>query len=350
VSEGFETIATARGRRSGLPMTIAVHSTALGPALGGVRIWSYPDAAAAGADARRLAESMTLKAAAAGLELGGGKGVIAAPGRPPQGALRRAALLDFGELVDSLEGRYITAEDVGSSAADMEVIAERTPHVVGRDASRGGGGDPSPSTALGVLAAARACAARSLGVRSLAGRRVAVVGVGHVGSSLAGMLAEEGAELLLTDIDRSRRALAEALGARWLEPEQILNAECEVLAPCALGGLIGPEAVAELRCRIVCGAANNVLAGAGTAELLERRGIVFAPDFIANAGGLIQVYAEHRRLDPAWARERVLAIERRVGEVLDAGAAEGLDAVTAARRLAYRRVERAREGTAVAAG
>jgi leucine dehydrogenase len=348
---GFEEVRLIRGARSGAAIAIAVHSTALGPALGGARIWSYPDTGAAVADAKRLARAMTLKAAAAGLDLGGGKGVIAAPGgERPQGDQRRALLLDFGDLVDSLGGSYITAEDVGTGAADMEVIAEQTEHVVGRAASSGGSGDPSPLTALGVLSAMRASAERAFGERRLAGLRVAVIGLGHVGSELARLLAAERARLIVTDIDPSRRRLAERLGARWVSPERILPTECELLAPCALGGIIGPGTVEELRCRVVCGAANNVLATPRTAVLLDRRGIIYAPDFIANAGGLINVYAEHRELGAAWARDRILAIETRMTEVLADAEQRRSDTLAAAQRLALSRVERSRPQPAIAAG
>ncbi|MGI8726701.1 MAG: Glu/Leu/Phe/Val dehydrogenase dimerization domain-containing protein, partial [Solirubrobacterales bacterium] len=269
----FEQIVCERGSRSGAAMAIAVHSTRLGPALGGARMWHYSSSEAAIADAMRLGEAMTLKAAVAGLELGGGKGVLATPNpQAPTGELRRAMLEDFGDLVESLEGAYITAEDVGTSPVDMEVIAERTAHVVGRDRATGGSGDPSPVTALGVLAAIRACAsARWPGRgRDLGGLRVCVVGLGHVGSNLLARLATEGAELLASDIDPAKRAAAEGLGAEWLEPADALRARCDVLAPCALGGAITSELTAELRAGVICGAANNILADRSLAGELRR--------------------------------------------------------------------------------
>jgi leucine dehydrogenase len=313
LASDHEDLRVVSGPRSGATIAIAVHSTALGPALGGVRIWHYDSPAHGVADALRLARAMTYKAAAAGLDLGGGKGVICAPRRErPAGGLRRRMLLDFGDAVESLRGRYVTAEDVGTGAADMAVIAERTAHAVGLPAERGGSGDPSPLTARGVLAAIGACLEHRLGNGSVSGSRVCVVGAGSVGSRLARMLAGAGAELTISDIDPARRALAEELGAAWVDPEEAITAECDVLAPCALGGAIDAAAIERLRCQIVCGSANNVLSDERLAGALAGRGILFAPDFIANAGGLINVYAELRDLD----REEVLRLVDEIGSTV----------------------------------
>lgn len=342
MSDGFERVAVETGNRSGCPMAIAVHSTLLGPALGGARMWHYDSERDAVADARRLAEAMTLKAAVAGLELGGGKGVIAAPaGPPPSGELRRAMLLDFGDLVESLGGAYVTAEDVGTGAADMAVIGERTDHVVGLDESRGGSGDPSPVTALGVLSAMRACTEERFGTRELAGVEVCVIGLGHVGHELARLLHAEGAILVATDIDPARRADAERLGVRWVHPNAAIAVPCDVLAPCALGGAIGPAEADAVRAAVVCGAANNVLTGDSVAELLAARGVLYAPDFVANAGGLISVYGELRRLPHELALELAEGIERAIGEVLRAARAEGTLPLEAAKGLARERLESA---------
>lgn len=332
-NDEFEEIAVERGARSGVTMAVAVHSTVLGPALGGCRMWHYPGDGEAVADAMRLAEAMTHKAAAAGLDLGGGKGVIATPGEvAPAGALRRAILLDFGDLVESLEGRYVTAEDVGTSAEDMAVIAERTSHVVGLGSERGGSGDPSPVTALGVRAAMRACAARAWGSPDLSGRSVTLIGFGHVGSHLAELLAGDGATLTVADVNESRREPAEALGARWIEPVEALADDCDVLAPCALGGIVDERSVERLRCDVLCGAANNVLAEPGVADRLTERGILYAPDFIANSGGLISVYGELRRTPHEHALELATRIEDAVGAVLDEARALGINPLEAARR------------------
>jgi leucine dehydrogenase len=339
LASGYEDLRIVFGPRSGATIAIAVHSTALGPALGGVRMWHYDSTADGVADALRLARAMTYKAAAAGLELGGGKGVICAPApERPAGELRRRMLLDFGDAVESLQGRYVTAEDVGTGAADMAVIAERTTHVVGLASERGGNGDPSPLTARGVLAAIRACLEHRFGNGSLSGVPVCVVGVGSVGSRLARMLAEAGAELAISDIDPHARALAQELGAAWLDPREAMSAECDVLAPCALGGAIDAATAELLRCQIVCGSANNVLSDERLATGLAERGILFAPDFIVNAGGLINVYAELRALDG----EVVLRLVDRIGptlrRILAAADRNGVTPLAAAQERALERL------------
>ena len=338
-ADEHERVVSVRGKRSGCLLTVAVHSTQLGPALGGARMWHYPDPGDAVADAERLAAAMTLRAAAAGLDLGGGKGVLAAPpGPPPNGGLRRAMLLDFGDLVEELGGDYVTAEDVGTGAEDMAVIGERTDHVVGLDPGRGGSGDPSPVTALGVVAAMRACAEERFGSRELSAVRICVVGLGHVGTRVVELLATEGARLSATDIDASRRAPMERLGARWVEPGEAITSRCDVIAPCALGGVIGIREAHEIRASVVCGAANNVLAEPAAAEVLHSRGITYAPDFIANAGGLISVYGELRGLDHARALELARGIEGTMAGVLRAARRRGVPPMTAAHELADARL------------
>ncbi|MDQ2675211.1 MAG: Glu/Leu/Phe/Val dehydrogenase family protein [Actinomycetota bacterium] len=335
-----EELVVATGPRSGATMAIAVHSTALGPALGGLRLWRYARDEDGIADALRLARGMTFKAAAAGLDLGGGKGVICSPtADPPQGAERKALLLDFADVVESLGGRYITAEDVGTSTEDMVVVSDRTPHVTGMPAELGGAGDPSPFTALGVHAAMRAAAAAAFGSPELTGRRVVVTGLGHVGERLALRLREAGAELVVCDIDPRRKAIAEAHGYEWVEPEAAVEAECDIVSPCAVGGAIHAENVDELRCRVVCGAANNQLADESLAEVLAERGILFAPDFIANAGGLINVYRELRAYSAERARELTEGIEETMGRILAQAEACGVTPLQAARALATERLE-----------
>lgn len=336
----YERVVSRRGERSGCLMTIAVHSTRLGPALGGARMWHYPEPVDAVADAKRLAAAMTLKAAAAGLDLGGGKGVLAAPaGEAPSGELRRAILLDFGDLVEELGGAYVTAEDVGTGADDMDVIAERTHHVVGLDAAHGGSGDPSPVTALGVVAAMRACAEERFGSRELSGVRVCVIGLGHVGTRVAELLATAGARLTVTDVDSSRRGPMERLGARWIEPEEAILSRCDVLAPCALGGAIGVAEARELHAQVVCGAANNILAEPDAADILWSRGITYAPDFIANAGGLISVYGELHHLEHERALGLAREIEGTMRAILHSARRSNDTPQTAARRLAMARLE-----------
>ncbi len=333
-----EEVAAIRGARSGVPMVVAIHSTALGPALGGLRIWSYPDPRDAERDALRLSEGMTMKAAAAGLDLGGGKGVICAPDRGLAGELRRAALLDFGDLVESLGGSYITAEDVGVTPTDISVVAERTAHVTGLPSDGGGSGDPSPVTAVGVEAAILACARHRWGTADLHGRRVAILGMGHVGGRLARRLHDRGCELIAADVDVAKRPAAEVLGARWVEPAVAMRAGCDVLAPCALGGAISAEAVPKLRCEVVCGAANNQLTRPQLAESLAERGVLYAPDFIANAGGLINVYGELHDYGIGHAVDLARRIEATMTAVLDEAERRGVTPLAAAGELAERRL------------
>ncbi len=338
-----EEVVVRRGERSGADMIVAIHSTTLGPALGGLRMWSYDAGLDALGDALRLSAGMTYKAAAAGLNLGGGKGVIRAPAGSgaldPQ--LREAMLLDFGDLVESLDGRYITAEDVGTGTEDMTVIHGVTSHVTGLPPEDGGSGDPSPFTAMGVEAAIRACVAYRRGAPDLDGLRIVVIGLGHVGSRLAARLATAGAKLTVADADPAKRALAHQLGARWVEPDEAMRTRCDVLAPCALGGVIDESSLSLLGAGIVCGAANNQLAHEGLAERLAERGIIYAPDFIANAGGLVNVYREHRGLDEDWAREHAAGIEDTMARILAISEDRRIVPLTAAYELARERLEHA---------
>jgi leucine dehydrogenase len=319
---------------------VAVHSTALGPSLGGCRLWRYADAAAGTRDALRLARAMTFKAAAAGLSLGGGKGVICAePGDAPTGAHRRDLLLDFADTVNVLEGRYRTAEDVGTSSHDMALIARETRWVTGLSRKLGGSGDPSTFTALGVESAIRACCQRRFGSRDLDGRTIAVVGLGHVGSQLVKRLSKAGARVTAGDINPERRSVVDALpNATWADPSTALLAEVDVLAPCALGSAIDEVTVRKVRCKVVCGAANNQLAHEGLADDLAALGIVFAPDYIANAGGLINISIELEGYDPKRARERVAGIEQTMGQILDEAEAAGITPLAAANEHARRRL------------
>ncbi len=335
-----------RGERSGLFTMVAVHSTARGPALGGCRMWHYDDSRRAVRDALRLSRAMTFKSAVAGLPLGGGKGVIMAPSpaSPARRGLRADALRDFGDTVAQLEGSYVTAEDVGTSARDMELISTRTSHVTGLSRRRGGSGDPSPWTALGVEAAIGVCCERVFGSSSLRGRTVVVAGLGHVGARVASGCARAGATLLLTDIDEGKRAFAAELGAGWIAPGDALGAAADVLVPCALGGLLDHDAVARLQAPIVAGAANNQLADDEVAGLLADRGVLWAPDFVVNAGGIINISVElePEGYDPRRARTRVRGIAdtlRRIFDDADAGAGSPLDAAMA---LARERLAQAR--------
>jgi leucine dehydrogenase len=332
-----------RGVRSGLFTFVAIHSTVRGPSLGGCRMWHYDDAREALQDALRLSRAMTFKSAVADLPLGGGKGVIMAPaGLTPR--LRRAALLDFADTVDALGGAYIAAEDVGTSSRDMSLIATETGHVAGLARARGGSGDPSPFTALGVEAAIRACCARAFGSDSLSGRTVCVIGLGHVGARVARRCARAGARLVVSDVDTSKRELASQLGARWATPRSALTARVDVLAPCALGGLFDDESAPRLRCRVIAGAANNQLASDSVASLLAARGILWAPDFVANAGGVINIAQEFAPggYDPAAARRRVWGIGETVANLFAESEATGATLLEVAAAVAARRLTGAR--------
>jgi leucine dehydrogenase len=320
---------------------VAVHSTVRGPALGGCRMWGYDDSRAAMRDALRLSRAMTHKSAVANLPLGGGKGVIVLPpGTRIDARVRRDALLDFAETVERLQGSYVTAEDVGTSARDMTVIAEGTRHVTGLSRARGGSGDPSPFTALGVEAAILATCERVFGDRSLAGRSVAVVGLGHVGLRVARLLARRTAKLVVADIDPAKRAEAERLGARWTTPDKAMAAAVDVLVPCALGGVLDHRSVPRVQAPAIAGAANNQLADEAIADLLAARGILWAPDFVANAGGIINIAVELEPsgYDPARAKERVRGIGDTLRAIYDDAAAGAMTPLTAAMELARRRL------------
>jgi leucine dehydrogenase len=337
----YEEVVRLTDVESGLDAVVAIHSTALGPALGGLRLRSYPTPDDAMGDAMRLARGMTYKAAAAGLDLGGGKAVVNAD---PAKIDRTAVLEAFARGIEGLGGRYITAEDVGTTTADMAVVARHTSHVVGLSVADGGLGDPSPSTALGVLVSMRAALAYLDGDGDVGGRTVAVLGLGKVGWTLASLLAERGAVVAAADVDdqRLRRAAVE-LGVKPIDPDGLLALDCDVLAPCALGGVLTPEVVRGLRCQVVAGAANNQLADRSVADDLARRGIVYVPDFVANAGGLIHVAHERSgRRSPA---DDVRSLGARVAELLRRADDAGVSPVQAAEDAAEERLAAAAKST-----
>lgn len=319
---------------AGLDGVIAIHSTARGPAAGGCRFWTYADESSAMADAVRLAEGMSYKNAMAELPFGGGKAVL----RRPAGAFDRVALFEaFGQAVERLDGRYVTAEDVGTTVSDMEAIARHTSHVAGRTALPArAGGDPSPWTALGVFEAMRAAVAFQSG-SALSSMTVAVLGVGNVGGHLCDMLAEAGAELVVADIDPARCArVAEVHGARVVPVHEIAEVAADIFAPCALGGVLDAATIGRLEARLVCGAANNQLASEDMAALLLERGVTYVPDYVANAGGIINVAAEYLKESADEVRQRVVRIGPRVAAVLDEAAREGLAPSIVADRTAER--------------
>jgi leucine dehydrogenase len=301
-ARGHEQVVFVADAPSGLRAVIAVHSTALGPSLGGIRFWQYATEAEAVRDVLRLSEAMTLKAAAAGLHQGGGKAVVLVddPDAPRSVELLHA----MGRAIDELGGRYLAAEDVGATTRDMDLLAEVTPWVTGVDPGAGGSGDPSPVTAVGVVAAMRATLQELDGSRSLAGRRVAIQGVGHVGSHLAKLLSDAGAAVVVADVNTGRASsVADTVGAEIVAGSAVLEVECDVLAPCALGGVLDGATVPRLRCRAICGAANNQLAEDSIDGMLAAQGVLYAPDFIANAGGIINIAEEF----VGYRRERAIA-------------------------------------------
>ena len=281
-----------RDRDSGLTAVIAVHSTHLGPGAGGVRFWHYPQRSAAIVDALRLSRGMSYKNAMAGLPMGGGKGVILAD---EAGTKTPELLAAFGRAVESLGGAYVTAEDVGITDADMVQIAKQTKHVSGLPVASGeAGGDPGPYTALGVYLGIKAAIREGLGTDSAAGVRIAIQGVGSVGGGVARRLAAEGAKLTLADVNLTRaKALAEELGADLADSAAIMEIEADVLSPNALGAILTERSIEKLRVPIVAGGANNQLATAADGQRIHDRGIVYAPDYVINAGGIINVALEY---------------------------------------------------------
>jgi leucine dehydrogenase len=302
-------------KATGLRAIVAIHDTRLGPSLGGCRFIHYDSDEAAVVDALRLARGMTYKAALAGLPHGGGKSVIM---RPTQHFDRVALFRAFGKFIDDLRGHYITAEDSGTGLEDMEVIRSVTKWVTGVDPSHGGSGDPSPFTALGVRRGIEACVEHKLGKSTLAGVHVVVQGVGHVGYHLCKELHEHGAKLTVADVDplKAERAHRE-LGAKLVPLEGIFDVDCDVFAPCALGSALNDETIPRLKARIVAGAANNQLALPRHGDDLHARGILYAPDYAINAGGLINVAQEAVGYDEKKAREKTLKIHGTITEIVD---------------------------------
>jgi leucine dehydrogenase len=341
-SMGHERILFCSSPEVGLKAIIAVHSTVLGPGLGGVRMWPYKSMDEALVDVLRLSRSMTYKAAAAGLNLGGGKAVIVGD---PKKDKSEALFRSFGQYVESLGGLYITAEDVGTDMEDMELILTETRWVTGVSPSHGGGGDPSPVTAFGVLQGMKAAARWQFGDASLAKRSVVVQGLGSVGHHLATYLKEEGAKVFGADIDAEATARARVeLGVEIVPPDEILAVSCDVFAPCALGAVLNERTIPELRCKVVAGAANNQLADESRDGLaLSIRGILYAPDFVINAGGLISVYNE---LMTSYNRERALRMTRGIYpnmmRVFEISRAESIPTHVAADRMAEERIRQVR--------
>jgi leucine dehydrogenase len=336
----FERVVWAVDEDSGLRAIVAVHSTALGPALGGTRFFPYADEASAAIDALRLSDGMTLKSAAAGLDVGGGKAVIIGdPARVKTDALLRA----YARVLDLFEGSFYTGEDVGTTVEDMERVRDFTPFVLGVGERLGGGGDPSPFTAQGLVAAMRAAWEAETGQETLAGARIVIQGVGKVGAGVAERTVAEGARVSVCDMAPGRaEALAERLGVGLVPADVALAVPCDILAPCAMGAVISRHTVPALACRWIVGAANNQLTDDGIAAILAERGIGYVPDFVGNAGGVISVAQERH----GWERERVLAAVEGVGdtvrELIEESRNDGDTMLAGAKRLAAERIALAR--------
>jgi leucine dehydrogenase len=335
--DGHEQIVYGYDEVSGLRTIIAIHSTALGPALGGTRFFPYESEADALTDALRLSKGMTYKAAAAGLDLGGGKAVIIGDPRADKSErLFRA----YGRIVDSLQGRYITAEDVGTTTADIDLIRRETKWALGISVAEGGAGDPSPITARGLFSAARAVADFLWGDADLAGRRFAVQGVGKVGSAFVQLLVEARAEVIVSDAyEAAIKTAVDTYGVKSVPPDDIHTVDCDFYSPCALGAGLNAKVIPELNCRAIVGSANNQLATDEDADRIAERGIVYAPDFVVNAGGLINVYDEMLGYSKMRALHRVDGIFQATKTILEMSKSEAINPNQAAVKVAENRIK-----------
>ncbi len=334
---GHEQVVFCHNKDAGLKAIIAIHNTTLGPALGGTRMWPYKSEQEALNDVLRLSRGMTYKNAVAGLDIGGGKAVIIGnPATDKSEALFRA----FGQFVESLGGRYITAEDVGATVADMRAIAGRTSYVAGIPKEHGqAGGDPSPMTALGTFVSIKAL----LG-GSVQGRTIAMQGVGAVGFHTCKLLADEGAKLVIADVNKTNLARAETLGAEMAPVDQIHAVKADLFSPCALGAGLNAQTIPELGAPIICGAANNQLATEEDGARLMAQGLTYAPDYVVNAGGIISVSAEYLGEPEEAVDARVRAIAPRLMSVLETAKRENIPPHQAADRIVRERIAAARKG------
>ena len=341
--EGYEKVVRCDDPESGLKALISVHDTTLGPALGGMRMWSYLSDQEALTDVNRLAQGMTYKSAIAETGLGGGKSVIIGNAKTDKSeALFRA----MGRLVDTLSGLYTTAEDVGTSVEDMVIVRRETKHVTGLPREMGSSGDPSPYTALGCFLGMRACLEKALQTSEFKDVRIAVQGCGNVARFLIGHLAEAGATIYVTDIVAEKvQLMVDKYGVESVAPEDIYDVECEIYCPCALGATVNDDTVPRLKCKIVAGAANNQCLTVEHGDRLRERGLVYAPDFVLNAGGIINVSVE---LEPdGYNEERALQkvnnIYNAVRDILDYSDREDIATNRAAILLAERKIEAGRQ-------
>jgi leucine dehydrogenase len=320
---------------TGLKAIIAVHNTVLGPSLGGTRMWAYNNEVEALTDVLRLSRGMTYKNSISGLNLGGGKAVIIGDARTMKS---EALMRRFGKFVNSLGGKYITAEDVGISPLDMTWVNMETNHVVGLP---GKSGDPSPVTAYGVYVGMKACAKEQFGSDSLFGKKVAVQGVGHVGEYLVQSLRKEGAEVYITDIhEPTLKRVADTYGAKVVGLDEIYDIEMDIYAPCALGATINDDTLGRLKCSIIAGAANNQLKQEDIhGQAVMNRGIIYAPDFALNAGGVINCYSEVKGYNSEWAMKKAEEIYQTIGNIVIRSKAENVPAYKIANKMAEERIE-----------
>ena len=322
---------------TGTWMLVCIHSTALGPAMGGTRLKQYGEPAEALEDGLRLAAGMTRKLAVLGLPCGGGKAVLAVP-EVPSGEARRRLLQRYGDLIESLGGTYVTGPDVNTGEEDMDVIGERTAHVFCRSASNGGSGDPSIHTARGVFHGIRSTLAHVDGSDELSGKKVLVQGTGSVGAKLAGLLLDAGAIVLVSDVDEER---ARATGGTPIPADEALELDCDVYAPCALGATLNAESIPRLRCRVVAGAANNQLAGPEDGERLRAAGILYAPDYVINGGGALHgIGLESLGWDADRLEREVAGIGDTLAGIYRQADTDGITTSEAAERLAAERLAR----------
>ncbi len=339
---GHEQLLFCQDQETGLKAIIAIHDTTLGPALGGTRMWNYANERDALQDVLRLSRGMTFKAAISGLELGGGKAVIIGDSKKgkTESLMRR-----FGKFVDSLGGKYITAEDVGMTPRDMEYVRMETKYVTGIPESIGGSGDPSPVTAFGVYMGMKASAKYKWGSDILKDKIVLVQGIGHVGETLVKYLTEEGARVLINDIDQEKLTkLSEQFDAKVVLGDSIFDLDMDIYAPCALGGTVNPGTINRLRCDIIAGAANNQLSNeVRDAQLCAERGICYAPDFLINAGGLINVYSEIKGYDTQHALNQTRKIYDTTLEILKKSELNSITTHDAALKIASERIKSARK-------
>lgn len=333
----YEQLILCQDKASGLKAIIAIHDTTLGPALGGSRMWTYNHESEAIEDALRLARGMTYKAAAAGLNLGGGKTVIIGdPKKDKNEAMFRA----LGRYIQSLNGRYITAEDVGTTVADMDLIHEETDYVTGISPAFGSSGNPSPVTAYGVYVGMKATAKQAFGSDSLEGKTIAIQGVGNVSYNLCRYLHEEGAKLIVTDINKEsvKRAVDE-FGAKAVEVNEIYAVDCDIFSPNALGAVINDETIPQIKARVIAGAANNVLREERHGDLIHELGFYYAPDYVINAGGLINVADELLGYNRERALKKVEGIYQNIEKVFEISQRDKIPTYKAADRMAEERIE-----------